>query len=424
MTTAYPETNAEVIEKALYCLKHGEMESVENWLDLLRERLTTDKSRADALTDAQIIDIAEKHHASHPGVDEWWEFRDRQDVIAFARAILAASPVEQHEAAPADAIESKLRVLMGAVNAYEKATGIGGWYAERIQESCNAILKGAGSNVRFGISGENPIAQPAPSAPLEGTGNGADERAAFVKLIGYDRPDAEGVAQDAWDSQRSTWLEALDYARAPRTEVAGAVVDYKLPPETLLEQQKRAIAEKYFSGAPDVCRALQCIDDACAAMIAPQPPSTDAAAAPADERAAFEAWWKANSPSNFDYASALAGYLARASSANETGAEGLEAAARRDDVNAGWALYERLHALMPDWYPDAWEDLLPKYQRAYTDAAATRSPAQADARVGLADALRRAREELSIVEWENDPPNRVVKLFDEIDALLQGANHA
>ncbi|WP_321799768.1 hypothetical protein [Burkholderia sp. BCC1988] len=53
----------------------------------------------------------------------------------------------------------------------------------------------------------------------------------------------------------------------------------------------------------------------------------------------------------------------------------VEAAARRDDVNAGWALYERLHASMPDWYPDAWEDLLPKYQRAYTDAAATRSPA-------------------------------------------------
>lgn len=51
-------------------------------------------------------------------------------------------------------------------------------------------------------------------------------------------------------------------------------------------------------------------------------------------------------------------------------------------------------------------------------AAASQPPAQADARVGLADALRRAREELSIVEWENDPPSRVVKLFDEIDSLL------
>lgn len=57
-------------------------------------------------------------------------------------------------------------------------------------------------------------------------------------------------------------------------------------------------------------------------------------------------------------------------------------------------------------------------------AAGDERPAQADARVGQTDALRRAREELSIVEWENDPPSRVVKLFDEIDALLQGANHA
>ncbi|KVL18688.1 hypothetical protein WK02_27210 [Burkholderia cepacia] len=45
-------------------------------------------------------------------------------------------------------------------------------------------------------------------------------------------------------------------------------------------------------------------------------------------------------------------------------------------------------------------------------------PAQGEVRVGLTDALRRAREELSIVDWENDPPSRVVKLFDEIDALL------
>lgn len=42
------------------------------------------------LTDTQILSIAEKHHAFHPGVDEWWEFRDRADVIAFARALLAA----------------------------------------------------------------------------------------------------------------------------------------------------------------------------------------------------------------------------------------------------------------------------------------------------------------------------------------------
>jgi hypothetical protein len=42
----------------------------------------------------------------------------------------------------------------------------------------------------------------------------ADERAAFVKLMGYDRPETEGVAVDVWDSQRTTWLEALAFARA------------------------------------------------------------------------------------------------------------------------------------------------------------------------------------------------------------------
>ena len=62
--------------------------------------MTTTENSRDALTDEQIINIAEKHHASHPGVDEWWAFRDRADVIAFGRAILAAAPVEKPAAAP------------------------------------------------------------------------------------------------------------------------------------------------------------------------------------------------------------------------------------------------------------------------------------------------------------------------------------
>ncbi|ONC97004.1 hypothetical protein AQ925_06630 [Burkholderia pseudomallei] len=51
----------------------------------------------------------------------------------------------------------------------------------------------------------------------------------------------------------------------------------------------------------------------------------------------------------------------------------------QEGLTAGQTLYERLHALMPDWYPDAWEDLLPKYQIAYTEAADASSAAQADA---------------------------------------------
>ncbi|HDR9756473.1 TPA: hypothetical protein ACK3Q6_001650 [Burkholderia cepacia] len=59
--------------------------------------------------------------------------------------------------------------------------------------------------------------------------------------------------------------------------------------------------------------------------------------------------------------------------------------------------------------------------KAFRDAF---GDAQVDAREGLTDALRQAREELSLVEWENDPPARVTDLFSTIDALLQGANHA
>ncbi|WP_186269855.1 hypothetical protein [Burkholderia gladioli] len=47
---------------------------------------------SDKLSDKQILKLAEKHHALHPGVDEWWEFRDRKDLLAFARELLAASP--------------------------------------------------------------------------------------------------------------------------------------------------------------------------------------------------------------------------------------------------------------------------------------------------------------------------------------------
>ncbi|WP_186061024.1 hypothetical protein [Burkholderia gladioli] len=36
---SYPGANLEIIEKAIYCNQHGDTESVENWLDHLRERL-------------------------------------------------------------------------------------------------------------------------------------------------------------------------------------------------------------------------------------------------------------------------------------------------------------------------------------------------------------------------------------------------
>jgi hypothetical protein len=70
-------------------------------------------------------------------------------------------------ATPADQVEMKLRRLMGAINSYEKATGIGGWYAEQVQEASNSLLKALGSEIRFGLGDENPIAASAP----KGDGN-------------------------------------------------------------------------------------------------------------------------------------------------------------------------------------------------------------------------------------------------------------
>ncbi|KVV40897.1 hypothetical protein WT27_13295 [Burkholderia territorii] len=42
----------------------------------------------------------------------------------------------------------------------------------------------------------------------------------------------------------------------------------------------------------------------------------------------------------------------------------------------------------------------------------------ADTQARLTAALRLAREELSYIEWENDPPTRITDLFSTIDALL------
>lgn len=45
-------------------------------------------------------------------------------------------------------------------------------------------------------------------------------------------------------------------------------------------------------------------------------------------------------------------------------------------------------------------------------------PAHADTQQRLAAALRLAREELSYIDWQNDPPTRITDLFSTIDALL------
>lgn len=80
---------------------------------------------------------------------------------------LAATPEPVGEPL-SDVVEKKLRTLMGAVNSYEKATGIGGAYAETVQEVCNSLLREVGSKVKFGAGHENPVmptTRPAPGVP-------------------------------------------------------------------------------------------------------------------------------------------------------------------------------------------------------------------------------------------------------------------
>ena len=50
-----------------------------------------------------------------------------------------------------------MRKLMGAVNAYEKATGIGGWYAEEVQTWVNSLARHLGIDVAFGCGAEYPV---------------------------------------------------------------------------------------------------------------------------------------------------------------------------------------------------------------------------------------------------------------------------
>nr|ABY40577.1 hypothetical protein 11.2 [Burkholderia phage Bups phi1] len=59
--------------------------------------------------------------------------------------------------------------------------------------------------------------------------------------------------------------------------------------------------------------------------------------------------------------------------------------------------------------------------RAILAASPVEQPAAAPAstnETGAEGLLRRAREEPSLVEWEDDPPNRVIALFDDIEAYV------
>ncbi|ABO60546.1 hypothetical protein LA345_39235 (plasmid) [Burkholderia vietnamiensis] len=178
--------------------------------------MTTDKSRADALT-------GDKRQALGEALTEYFAELDRDIGIDTPDRILslidyhderfiydlidrvivptiAASPVEQHEAAPAG-IEPPRHIIDAAMDVARDQYGHGVTRASIV-----AIWKALG----------RPWA-----APLEGTGNGADERAACEKAY---QATASNRRTDEL-SFEAGWECAVEWAhaRAPRTEVAGAV---------------------------------------------------------------------------------------------------------------------------------------------------------------------------------------------------------
>lgn len=352
---------------------------------------TTDNSRADALTDEQreaikksafLLEIFAGHDSGanlrhHFGAD--WH-KHAKAHAAMLRAILATSPVEQHEAAPAltyEVVEKLARKIGLHIEAFDHTEG-------------NDLLDFARACVK--------------AAPLEGTGNGADERAAWFSAVMNAAASLEDAAN--WltdpDSKRITEGAAafarkraneLWNARAPRTEVAGAVSTH--------DAKGLEIVAGWLDrdGLIEPAAMLRRIASTARLL------SADAAAAPADERAAFEQWWNDNTTWPVTSKNiALHAWQARAAASQPAEAAGKEVG--------------KIVLFGPDLKEVAWTKgkMPPIGATLYTAP-----PAQVATRQTLTEALRQAREELSNVEWENDPPARVTDLFSKIDTLLEGA---
>jgi hypothetical protein len=209
----------------------------------------------------------------------------------------ARYPVEQHEAAPAtwDKLHHSLAVAMcGFAGRPEGRRDL-----DAAVHALDAITE-PGSPLAW-LRG---TAQPAPSAPLEGTGNGADERDILQVIDERDRFEEDGtrlanavgeflgVDVGEWSSANDPILVAIEAlaSRAPRREVAGAEADK--PYQVIIDRRDLFDAlrgawrdgQSYgdscqqvsWSQATDYAsRILQKLTD----FAAPQPPSADAAAA-------------------------------------------------------------------------------------------------------------------------------------------------
>nr|WP_208450355.1 VRR-NUC domain-containing protein [Burkholderia anthina] len=182
----------------------------------------TENSRADALTDkraAAIYTAAAASITGHPTFEQW--------CAALVRAILAAPPVEQHEAAPCvhdDDPKSCYRVRCQLGNKCVDDDMSPRQAKHEAAPAADAQKCGCIGKCQDQIGCPDKAWKPSQAAPLEGTGNGADERA----TIAWGTGRAMGIEAAARYIEAANIDTVIDHAaeirklvaRAPRTEVA------------------------------------------------------------------------------------------------------------------------------------------------------------------------------------------------------------
>ncbi|WP_175663091.1 Lar family restriction alleviation protein [Burkholderia ambifaria] len=210
---------------------------------------TTDKSRADALTDLLPCPFCGSAASLNSDHIDYFVLCDTcsgegprlqsptGNHEASKRGAIAAwnarAPVEQHEAAPAGDIATLIAYAEGSKSAavVNACRRVAAWQANAGQHEAapaehdvNQLLEAAALGLeRAGMLDSMRIVrgmkpgypkQPAPSAPLEGTGNGADERAAFIAAFLETLPPesvaefeaaARGIAESAIDARGPSW---------------------------------------------------------------------------------------------------------------------------------------------------------------------------------------------------------------------------
>ncbi|UJH75015.1 hypothetical protein L0U95_24060 (plasmid) [Burkholderia cenocepacia] len=169
--------------------------------------MTTENSRADALTDEHIKAVWDRECGSYTVWEEW-------DIPGFVRACIAASPVEQPAVAPMPP-NAQLRRVMDLLDAHlgDSDPTLEGMTQEEIEEEFPVV---AAMQIIVGLYQDPPTASDTAPSP-------ADERAALSDQDIYDKFSfLEGLVNE------STYVRiadtAIEIARAASASETGADV--------------------------------------------------------------------------------------------------------------------------------------------------------------------------------------------------------